>query len=617
MKKVRFGLKVLIFSIILLGVVGLVEGAVSGVKLNKVNFPDVGFRKMLKEMPMRVDRDNDGIITKKELGRVQCLDFYSKDVYNIKSIKGIEFFPNIKTFSLMYSLEDNQVDLSKNKNIQNLFLANIDSMDNVKIGDKDNILSMQLTLNKEQYFDATPYKNLQLLRLNGNIADFDISKNLKLTSFGTTVNSQMTSIIISKNKSLETIDLNSLSNLKTISLSKVYRLNSFRVRYADKLTTISISKCKKLKTLELPFNKNIKNIYVNKNTKIKIIASKMLKKKLKINGKRKYPKNVKVVWIGNTEKEVELASSVYLSTVSKKKKFKQNKMDFKGVKDGVFFNSLTSSNSLQSLKMKNPYLYYITTWKGKKQKYVSKELPKRFSDVLYSQMKATAFQGKDGSLYILDKNYTGFAQFSVIDKNGKLRMKFDVSKHFEGCKDFYGDYYVKAYFVTKTKVAFHVSNSSDLDGTMIIIDIRKNDLLSKYKLGGGVKEVKVYSGKLFTRTSRDVIFVQDVSTGELLNSIKMPKNPLKTDTSLSCMDINGDTIYYANRYGVFKVKILGEKWTKVMNKKNSSYIGKKLNKNDLRYELCDIIVANNNKFYLLFKYNSRYETKYKLAKYKR
>lgn len=168
-QKVRWMICVAVAVICGLGFITISYGtasATSGVSINETNFPDNNFRKWVVE---NVDTNNDRNLSLTELGECYDIDVDSK---NISSLKGIEYFTNLRSL-FCGSNNLTSLDLSNNTKLKTIFcnrnqLSQLDITKCVDLEDlvcSDNQLS-QLDITKCEELTYLWCDNNQLTTLN-------------------------------------------------------------------------------------------------------------------------------------------------------------------------------------------------------------------------------------------------------------------------------------------------------------------------------------------------------------------------------------------------------------------------------------------------------------------
>ena len=150
----------------------LTISAMADVKINVTNFPDAKFRSYL----FSNSYGKDGVLTDEEIARITTI--VVSDM-GIQSMKGIEFFPELKILSC--NINDlTSLDVSKNMKLIKLFCDR----------------------NKLKTLDVSKNTVLEMLECGGNLlTTLDLSKNPRLT-YLYCPNNPLTSLDLSKNPKL-------------------------------------------------------------------------------------------------------------------------------------------------------------------------------------------------------------------------------------------------------------------------------------------------------------------------------------------------------------------------------------------------------------------------------
>ncbi|UHR02678.1 hypothetical protein LV469_08585 [Peptoniphilus sp. GNH] len=257
-----------------------------GVKIDEANFPDEIFRWYVSWF----DKDKDGTLSQKELDAVQKMDlsFYNFHTYrelDIKNLKGIEYFKNLKKLQCVNNNNLTSLDLSKNTALTELIcigtkLTSLDLSNNTaltKLDCYENQLS-SLVLGENKVLTELDCYNNQLTSL-------DLSKNTALTELNC-YNNQLTSINLSENTSLTKLACfnNQLTSLDLSKNTALTELNCDRnqltgldlsgnaaltILYCceNQLTSLDVSKNTTLTKL-ICFNNQLINLDLSKNTNL-------------------------------------------------------------------------------------------------------------------------------------------------------------------------------------------------------------------------------------------------------------------------------------------------------------------------------------------------------------
>jgi len=201
--------------------------AAGDVDLNDTtSFPDFIFAYNLY---LQFDKNGDGILNLAERNSVTKI---SMGYARITSFKGVEFFPNLKTFECADTYITS-LDLSKNKNLTEIYCANNSNLTKLTLGNTAKLTKLQCSDNMLTSLNLKGSKKLQTLDCDGN---------------------QLTSLDLQANKKLTYVNCvdNKLKTLKVPNtLTKLYAQNN------QLYGVTGLNNCKKLTTLNL-----INNLFV-------------------------------------------------------------------------------------------------------------------------------------------------------------------------------------------------------------------------------------------------------------------------------------------------------------------------------------------------------------------
>ena len=209
------------------------------ISLIALRFPDDTFREYLR----RFDTYNTSLLSREEWEAVTEIDvgdgYYGQ---KITSLKGIEFFPNLKTL-LCYDNQLTKLDVSKNTELTWLVckgnrLTELDVSSNPQLHD------LSCSGNKLTKLDVSNNPQLQTLYCYANqLTSLDVSKNTKLLELDCYEN-QLTSLDVSQNPALEELYC-----------------------HTNQLTSLDVSKNEKLETLYCSDNQ-LTSLNLSRNTKL-------------------------------------------------------------------------------------------------------------------------------------------------------------------------------------------------------------------------------------------------------------------------------------------------------------------------------------------------------------
>lgn len=204
----------------------------SEIKFDKFNFPDANFRHAL-EMEFSKYLEDD-LFTNDELQQIKSLDI---SAYNIKSLKGIEYFENLQYLNIELNLLQ-ELDLSQNLNLRTLYASNNQLLTTLKL--PNNIEIVELNFNtKLENFDIAQYKKLKWF----------YATDVKLNTVNVTELTNLVALNL-ENTGINEIDLSNNLNLEYINVSN-NNLRKLDLRNNKQLTTIRAVN-NKLETIYLP-----------------------------------------------------------------------------------------------------------------------------------------------------------------------------------------------------------------------------------------------------------------------------------------------------------------------------------------------------------------------------
>ena len=196
-----------------------VEWVPDGVKIDETNFPDEAFRNYLRnakfyQSTVKFDKDGNGVFSEEERNDITSISL--SNGYNeqkVASLKGIEYFPNLKSLSCIDN-ELTSLDVSKNEKLETLYcdtnqLSSLDVSQNVALE------YLSCDNNQLSSLDVSQNPALKWLDCGQNsLASLDVRKNKKLKTLYCDENN-LTGLDVSKNTALENLvcSQNSLTSL--------------------------------------------------------------------------------------------------------------------------------------------------------------------------------------------------------------------------------------------------------------------------------------------------------------------------------------------------------------------------------------------------------------------
>lgn len=212
------------------------------IDVNEENFPDPHFRKIV----INNVAGKDEKISPSEILNCESLSGFANG--GIKSLKGIEYFTNLKEIDFAQN-KISYVDLSQNKALEKISLFS-NTIHTLILPNTNTLKTLRIAENALSSLDLKPYTELEYLNASNNpLSDIDLSTNTKLKDL---------SLASCKLKSL---DLNKNVELLNIELSD-NRLSSLDLKnqpLLDELYAVGNS----LLSLDLSSNENISYCQLN------------------------------------------------------------------------------------------------------------------------------------------------------------------------------------------------------------------------------------------------------------------------------------------------------------------------------------------------------------------
>ena len=278
------------------------------ISLNKLRFPDDTFRDYLR----RFDTNNTNLLSRDEWEAVTEIDV-SDGYYGqkITSLKGIEFFPNLKTL-LCYNNQLTELDVSQNKKLERLYcfknqLTELDVSQNTalielrcehnpltKLDVSKNTALKMLACEKNQLTSLDVSWNTALEKLycsQNQLTKLDVSKNLALWHLSCYEN-QLTELDVSQNPALKNLYCHE-NQLTELDVSQNQALEELYC-HTNQLTSLDVSKNTALKELYC-YSNQLTSLNLSRNTKL-------TQENLKCTG-NKYPITIDV-----TERTFDLST---------------------------------------------------------------------------------------------------------------------------------------------------------------------------------------------------------------------------------------------------------------------------------------------------------------------
>ncbi len=226
------------------------EKAISGGKLyiNATNFPDEQFRWYVDQA---FGHANSSYFTTSELNNI--VSAYPMG-YGIKSVKGIEYFPNLEVLNCGYGYDYDAEEYVYNE------ITTLDVSKNTKL------LTLACGYNQLKSLDVSKNTKLETLDCGGNqLTSLDVGKNTNLQWLDCYSN-QLQALNVTKNTALEYLECGN-NPIGTLDVSKNTKLE-YLYCYSNNLLTLDVTKNTALLNLVCQAN-DLRTLDVSKNTNLK------------------------------------------------------------------------------------------------------------------------------------------------------------------------------------------------------------------------------------------------------------------------------------------------------------------------------------------------------------
>ena len=221
------------------------------VYITDANVPDKTFREYLLK---QFDKDGNGVMTPAERYAVTEIDVNSK---NITSLKGIEFFPNLKKLNCGHN-RLTSLDVSKNTVLQELVCWE-NQLTSLDVSQNTALQELACFENKLTSLDVSQNPALQKLACWDNrLTSLDVSKNTELTYLKCSYN-RMTELDVSKNTELTYLDC-SYNRLTELDVSQNTKLTELYF-VSNKITSLQADNCTNLTVIFTGSNKYKVEVY--------------------------------------------------------------------------------------------------------------------------------------------------------------------------------------------------------------------------------------------------------------------------------------------------------------------------------------------------------------------
>ena len=221
------------------------------VYITDANVPDKTFREYLLK---QFDKDGNGVLTPAERYAVTEIDVNDK---NITSLKGIEFFPNLKKLNCGHN-RLTSLDVSKNTVLQELVCWE-NQLTSLDVSQNTALQELACFENKLTSLDVSQNPALQKLSCWDNrLTSLDVSKNTELTYLKCSYN-RLTELDVSKNTELTYLDC-SYNRLTELDVSQNTKLTELYF-VSNKITSLQADNCTNLTVIFTGSNKYKVEVY--------------------------------------------------------------------------------------------------------------------------------------------------------------------------------------------------------------------------------------------------------------------------------------------------------------------------------------------------------------------
>ncbi len=188
-------------------------------KIDEEHFPDPQFRADVSKCDFR----HDGKLYKDVVNEISSINYFNNP--SLVSLKGIEYFTEIKSMDLLQLKNLQELDLSKNTKLQKLRLRICDSLSSVNISNCERLTSIECNLCPIASLDLKDCKNLTSLSCYGCwLESLDLSGKSKLTTLSCYDNNLM-SLNVKGCTNLQTLECSTNKELESLDVSDCIFLN--------------------------------------------------------------------------------------------------------------------------------------------------------------------------------------------------------------------------------------------------------------------------------------------------------------------------------------------------------------------------------------------------------
>ncbi len=228
-------------------------------EMGELYIPDAGFKGWLLGSG-NVDMDGDGILTIKdakawnEQHEGKDVQFkMESDTYNIRSLKGIEYFTALTALECTWRYRITELDLSRNTALKEVDCSYLWDLESLSLGNHKALKVLKCQYTKIETLDIGGYPALEILRCEGcNLKELNVSRNTALKELYCWEN-QLSVLDLSKNTALQILSCSD-NQLSVLDISQNTALNHLYCK-SNQLSILDISKNTVLTEVNCNYNK--------------------------------------------------------------------------------------------------------------------------------------------------------------------------------------------------------------------------------------------------------------------------------------------------------------------------------------------------------------------------